>query len=183
MSFACVAKSKSRLNQYWTSHSYRLNLRYYYSLKLSPRSYLYRALIWKTTIPNSIAHAYSRARESKCVCTRIHMCALRVHDLCAFTSRDFALTQCQRPVFTTRALFGSRSAEGVHPAYVVNTLTILHEAKAALVCASPSYHLPRIGRGEAKRVCLRQLRPAGMWSRSFTFNRLAMQSSGSWNLA
>lgn len=53
----------------------------------------------KGTVPNSIGHAYSRVRESKCVCTRMHVCALRVHDLCAFMSRDFALTQCQRPVF------------------------------------------------------------------------------------
>lgn len=74
-----------------------------------------------------------------------------LHDLCAFTSRDFALTQCQRPVFTTRALFGSRSAEGVHPAYVVNTLTILHEANGSVSARLVSYHLPRIGEDEERR--------------------------------
>lgn len=46
----------------------------------------------KGTIMNGIVHAYSRVRESKCVCTRMRVYALRVHDLCVFTSRDFALT-------------------------------------------------------------------------------------------
>lgn len=53
------------------------------------------------------------------------LCACVVHDLCACTtSHDFALTQCRWQLPMERALFGSRSIEGVHPAYVVNTLTI-----------------------------------------------------------
>jgi len=178
MSFAYVAKSKSRLNQYRTSH---LSIKFMMLLQFKIIKSLIVILIWKRTLFQiaSLTHTHAHVKVNAYVreCT----CVLRVHDLCAFTSRDFALTQCQRPVFTTRALFGSRSAEGVHPAYVVNTLTILHEAKAALVCASlpTTFH----GSDEERRVCLRQLRPAGMWSRSFTFNRLAMPSSGSRNFA
>lgn len=44
--------------------------------------------------------------------------------------------------YATRALFGSRSAEVVQPAYVVNTLTILHEANGSVSVRLVSYHGP-----------------------------------------
>lgn len=64
------------------------------------------------------------------------------------------ITQCQW--LATRTLFGSRSTEGVHPAYVVNTLTILHEANGNVKCTRfASFHLSRIKRRKADaRVCL-----------------------------
>lgn len=91
------------------------------------------------------------------------------------TSHDFALTQCQWQLPMERALFGSRSIEGVHPAYVVNTLTIpLDEAaqKASATAATASlaarFHQrerrpPTRQPDEESNVCLRHydLRPRG----------------------
>ena len=93
-------------------------------------------------------------------------------DLCACTtSHDFALTQCQWQLPMERALFGSRSIEGVHPAYVVNTLTIpLDEAAqeaSATTAASLAARFHRASDGhqpdEESNVCLRHydLRPRG----------------------
>jgi len=88
---------------------------------------------------HSIAHAYSRVRESKCVCTQMRVCALRVHDLCAFTSRDFALTQCQRPVVhgSQRERFlGLGLPRAFTPLTLLTHLPYCTRPMAALVCAS-----------------------------------------------
>lgn len=93
----------------------------------------------KDTIPNGIAHAYWRVRESKCVCTRMRVYAPCVHDLYAFTSRDFALTQCQRPVVhgSQRERFlGLGLPRAFTPLTLLTHLPYCTRPMAALVCAS-----------------------------------------------
>lgn len=71
--------------------------------------------------------------------------ALRVHDLCAFTSRDFALTQCQRPVVhgSQRERFlGLGLPRAFTPLTLLTHLPYCTRPMATLVCASlpTSFH-------------------------------------------
>lgn len=133
----------------------------------------------RPTNPSVRVHA-SRNERIRVKVMALRQCACDVHDLCACTtSHDFALTQCQWQLPMERALFGSRSIEGVHPAYVVNTLTIpLDEALLppppssppppppplpASRLASTARRPPTRQPDEESNVCLRHfdLRPRG----------------------
>lgn len=126
-------------------------------------SYLTRPRSGNDAIPNDATHTHARIyiyiyprylKINACVHACAYVCIagarlIRMHRVTWLR----LITQCQW--LATRTLFGSRSTEGVHPAYVVNTLTILHEANGSVSVRFASFHLSRIRRRKAdERVCL-----------------------------
>ncbi|EGI61542.1 hypothetical protein G5I_10105 [Acromyrmex echinatior] len=92
-------------------------------------------------------------------------------------TNGIAHARCQWPVvrgLQRERFLGLGLLRAFTPLTLLTHLPYCTRPMAALVCVP----LPTTFRGsdeERRSVCLCQLRPAGTWSRSFTFNRLAMQ--------
>lgn len=84
-----------------------------------------QGLVWETMLfrTTPLTHIYAYDPRHLKVNVRARVCT-------TYAPASRHMTSPYNPVSVAcyKKLFGSRSTEGVHPAYVVNTLTILHEA-------------------------------------------------------